>query len=138
MKNYCLRLMLAASAFWAGPAFAQIFRTYPDMVTGANFAPGGDPVPAGAENYNLFAGNELLVYPNPVIAGTVRIVLDGNAPDVVDLVIMDMVGVDRLRHNYKPGSRVLFVDMHTLPEGMYSVRVSWAGVKAYNLRVQKM
>lgn len=138
MKNSWLLVVLVASILWASVASAQVFRTYSDTVATANFAPGGDPVPTGAENYNPFAGNDLLVYPNPVTAGTARIVLDGNALDVVDVAIIDMIGAQRLHYKYKPGSRVLFVDMHTLPEGMYSARVSWAGVKAYNLRVQKM
>lgn len=138
MKCNWILVMMAASFLWANAASAQIFRTSADTVSGAHFAPGGDPVPIGVENYNPLAGNELLVYPNPVTAGTTRIVLDGNALDVVDVVIIDMVGVERLRYKYKPGSRVLFVDMHTLPEGLYSVRVSWAGVKSYNLRVEKM
>jgi len=138
MKNSWLLLMLAASLLWASVASAQPFRTHSDTVTGVVFAPGGDPVPTGAENYNPFSGNELLVYPNPVTAGTARIVLDGNALDVVDVSIIDMIGAERLHYKYKPGSRVLFVDMHTLPEGMYSARVSWAGVRSYNLRIQKM
>ena len=138
MKNYWILFILAASVLWASFASAQALQTQPDTVTGASFAPGGDPAPAGAEYYNPFVGNELLVYPNPVTAGTTRIVLDGNALDVVDVVVIDMIGVERLRYKYAPGSRVLFVDMHTLPEGMYSARVSWAGVRYYNLRVQKL
>ena len=132
MKNYWLLVILAASVLWASLASAQSLQTRPDTVTG------GDPVPAGAEYYNPFVGNELLVYPNPVTTGTTRIVLDGNALDIVDVVVIDMIGVERLRYKYAPGSRVLFVDMHTLPEGMYSARVSWAGVRSYNLRVQKL
>ncbi|MBX2906524.1 MAG: T9SS type A sorting domain-containing protein [Taibaiella sp.] len=138
MKNFRLLVMLAASVLWASFASAQPTRADNNTVPGAPFAAGGDPVPAAAENYNPLVGNELLVYPNPVTAGTVRIVLDGNALDVVDVVVLDMLGAERLHYKYAPGSRVLFLDVHTLPEGTYSVRVSWAGERAYNLRVQKI
>lgn len=153
-------LLYAASLLWAAIASAQVGNNTVSSsllnnvavpvsnnnvpghnnaatVPGAAFAAGGDPLPAGAEYYNATMGNELLVYPNPVVAGTARVVLQGAALDVVDLSVVDMVGVERLKYKYNPGSQVLFVDMHTLPEGLYSVRVSWAGARSYNLKVLK-
>lgn len=81
-------------------------------------------------------GNQLLVYPNPVALDT-RIVLNEPSPDVVQAAVLGMAGRIEATYKYAPGTRVLYMDMSTLPVGLYNVQVSGAGIATTYLRVVK-
>jgi type IX secretion system substrate protein len=94
------------------------------------------PVSTGVVAYAGNPGNDLLVYPNPVLSQT-KIVLDVIPVSDVFVDILDLNGrVDR-SFQYTPGTSVLDVDMSRLPTGLYSVRVSGNDIGSHNLKVVK-
>jgi len=78
---------------------------------------------------------DLVVYPNPVVNGTLRIVLDGNVRSA-QLSIHDMSGKLVLQQQVSgSGSLALLpVDVGTLQEGLYLVRLD-AGTRSFTTRV---
>ncbi|GAA4460351.1 hypothetical protein GCM10023093_02830 [Nemorincola caseinilytica] len=81
-------------------------------------------------------GNKLLVYPNPVLSDT-RIMLNEQPTGIVQASVLGMTGRIEATYKYAPGTRVLYLDMSTLPVGLYNVQVSGAGIATTNLRVVK-
>jgi len=80
--------------------------------------------------------NNLLVYPNPVASNT-KIVLNELSTGIITVYVIDMNGnIDRT-YQYPQGLKILDVDMSTLPQGLYSVRVSAKGIDDHNLKVMK-
>lgn len=80
--------------------------------------------------------NDLLVYPNPVVANT-HIVLNQISRSNVVVTIVNMNGMVERTYQYAPGTQNLDVDMSRLAAGMYSIRVSGADVPSHNLKVVK-
>lgn len=84
----------------------------------------------------LTIGNQLLVYPNPVLSNT-RIVVPEESFGPVYASVLNMSGKVEFTNKYAPGTNTLDLDMSTLPVGMYHVQVSGAGITTTSLRVVK-
>jgi hypothetical protein len=78
----------------------------------------------------------LLLYPNPVTSNA-RIILPAAAANNVFVDVLDMNGHILRSFEYGKGTFQLDMDMSVLPVGLYSVRVSQAGVPLENLKVVK-
>jgi hypothetical protein len=80
--------------------------------------------------------DDLLAYPNPTL-GLMRVILHEPSPDWVYVLIIDMNGIIQRAMQFSPDSHELHVDMGSLPNGLYSVRVFGNQVSYHNLKVQK-
>jgi len=89
-----------------------------------------------AEGFSNLYGNDLLVYPNPTTSQT-HIVMPLVIQAPVSVYIIDMNGNMVRTYQYAPGSNVLDVDMGSLTQGIYSVRLSGKYITDHNLRVVK-
>lgn len=81
-------------------------------------------------------GNQLLVYPNPVVSHT-RIIVPEESFGPIHASVLNMSGRIEFTNKYAPGTNTLDLDMSALPVGMYNVQVSGAGIATTSLRVVK-
>jgi hypothetical protein len=81
-------------------------------------------------------GNNLLVYPNPVVSST-RVVLPYPSEGWAHVDVIDMNSQVLASYKYEPRSYLLDVDISFLPVGIYFLRIWGKGVNNYTVKVQK-
>ena len=83
-----------------------------------------------------FRYSDVYVYPNPAISQA-NIVLPQIAKQRVNVYLIDLQGTIMQTYAFAPGGNQLYIDISSVPVGIYSLRIEQKGMRSQNVRLVK-
>lgn len=83
-----------------------------------------------------YRNSDLYVYPNPAISQT-NIVLPEIARQRVNVYLIDLQGTIMRTYAFAPGGNQFYIDISSIPVGIYSLRIEQKGMRPQNVRLVK-